>query len=91
MEIYINIERLKGFLIDGEGNVKAPMYFSTSDEIGEAAKEVFIIFAGYCLRNETLVIPGRECQQLIDEEFPLNKRTMLAIVELKQNGFIDIT
>lgn len=91
MEIYINNERLKGFLIDSEGKIRAPMYFKTSDEIGEAAKEVFTIFAAYCLRNETLAIPGRECQELIDEELPLNKRTMLAIVELKQNGFIDIT
>lgn len=90
MEIYIYNEKIKGFLIDSNGEIKAPMNFETSNEIGKTAKEIFKELVKYCLTTETLAIDARKCSEIITGKFELSKNTMLAIVELKQNEYIDI-
>lgn len=90
MEITINRAKIADFLLDSEGKIRTPMYFDMADDIGSIEKDLFKILAGYCLANNTDIIPPRDFQSLVDKHFPLNKKTILAVVELKQNNYIDI-
>jgi hypothetical protein len=90
MEVTVNTANLNDFLIDSEGKIRAPMYFDLNNDLGETAKELFKILAGYCVVNNAYKIPPRDFQNLVDQYFPLNKKTILAVVELKQNNYIDI-
>ena len=91
MEVTVNRAKTVDFLMDSEGVIHAPMYFDLTAEISDTAKELFKIIAAYSLKNSTDNIQPRDFKNLVDQNCDITKRTMLAIVELKQNNYIDIT
>lgn len=91
MEVTVNREKIRDFVIDSEGVIRTPMYFDLTAKISDTAKELFKIIAAYSLKNSTDNIQPRDFKNLVDQNCDITKRTMLAIVELKQNNYIDIT
>lgn len=90
MEITVNREKITDFLIDSEGKIRTPMYFDLNKDIGDTAKELFKIIVAYSLQNSTDNIPPRDFKNLVDQYCDITKQTILAVMELKQNNYIDI-
>lgn len=91
MEVTVNREKITDFLVDSEGEIRTPMYFDLNNDLSDTAKELFKVIAAYSLQNSTANIQPRDFKNLVDQYCDITKRTMLAIVELKQNNYIDIT
>lgn len=90
MEVTVNSEKIADFLVDSEGKIRTPMYFDLTNDLSDTAKELFKVIAAYSLQNSTENIQPRDFKNLVDQYCDITKRTMLAVVELKQNNYIDI-
>lgn len=88
MDIYINQDKLKGFELTTGGGITAPNDFGT--ELNYTSKEIFKIIARYCLVNKKAILNGREFQELIEDHVDITKNVMTAIVNLKQNHYLNI-
>ena len=90
MALIINKAQLTGFVIDDQGELKAPKYFEESQEISTRAKTVLKVIAKYCMTNNDPVIPMSTFRDMLEKEIPLTIKTVAALLELRANHYIEI-
>lgn len=90
MSVIINKAQLTGFVIDDQGELKAPKYFEESQEISTQAKSVLKIIAKHCMTNNDPVIPMSTFRDMLEKELPLSIKTVATLLELRTNNYIEI-